>query len=160
MDSQHQIAYNQRIMKLLNGFAVALHLFIGIGALAGGLACIVDPNNPLGAPSSMLEGSPFSSFLIPGLVLFTLFGIGNLVQLIFMWKKVWWRSLGEGILGGGMVIWIVVQVLIIDSIVFLHIAFLAIGTIQAVVALRWFMKDHTLEHITSMYKGFRPTNHI
>jgi hypothetical protein len=152
------MAYNQAIMKLSNIIATAIHLFTGLGALAGGYACIADPYNPLGAPASMLEGSPFSSFLIPGLVLFILFGFGNLIQLLFIRKNVWWKSLGEGVLGGGMILWIVIQVAIIGSIVFLHIAFLAIGIIQAVIAARWAIKDNILERIGKALQRFRPDN--
>jgi hypothetical protein len=150
------MTYNQSVMKLSNIIATAIHLFTGVGALAGGSACLVDPFNPLGAPASMLEGSPFSSFLIPGLVLFILFGFGNLIQLLFIRKNVWWKSLGEGVLGGGMILWIGIQVAIIDSIVFLHIAFLVIGIIQAVIALRWAKKDKTIEHLRNMVWGSPP----
>lgn len=152
------MAYNQAIMKLSNIIAAAIHLFTGVGALAGGYACIADPYNPLGAPASMLEGSPFSSFLIPGLVLFILFGFGNLLQLLLIRKDVWWKSLGEGVLGGGMILWIVIQVAIIGSIVILHIAFLAIGIIQAVIAARWAIKDNILERIGKALQRFRPDN--
>jgi hypothetical protein len=41
----------------------------------------------MGAPVSMLEGSPFTSFLIPGIVLFVLFGIGNVIGAILSLTK-------------------------------------------------------------------------
>ena len=47
-----------------------LQLFIGLGAVAGGLGLVLEPDGSnLGMPLSMLEHSPFSDFLIPGLVL-------------------------------------------------------------------------------------------
>jgi hypothetical protein len=152
------MAYNHPVMKISNIIATAIHLFTGVGALAGGYACIADPYNPLGAPASMLDGSPFSSFLIPGLVLFILFGFGNLIQLLFIRKNVWWKSLGEGVLGGGMILWIVIQVAIIDSIVFLHFAFLTIGIIQAVIAVRWAVKENIFIRFGKALQGFRPDN--
>ena len=83
----------------------------------------------------MLEGSPFESFLIPGLVLFGLFGIGNIVGAVFLAKKVTWHGYIAGVLGSGMVIWIVIQVLIIDTIAFLHILFFFIGIVEATIGL-------------------------
>jgi len=37
-------------MKKAHTLLFALHLFVGIGALAGGLAAIVNPQDPLGVP--------------------------------------------------------------------------------------------------------------
>ncbi|RFU94496.1 hypothetical protein DYP60_09875 [Sphaerochaeta halotolerans] len=56
-------------MKLLRLLLLLIHVFVGLGALAGGYACLVDPVTPLGATTDMLQGSPFSTFLIPGIVL-------------------------------------------------------------------------------------------
>ena len=64
-------------MKLLRLLLLLIHVFVGLGALAGGYACLVDPVTPLGATTAMLQASPFSTFLIPGIVLFGLFGVGN-----------------------------------------------------------------------------------
>lgn len=121
--------------------AQVLHVIIGIGALAGGYACITDPINPLGAPLSMLEGSPFSSYMIPGFVLGIFFGLGNLLQIFFVSKRVWYRSIGEGLLGEGMIIWIIVQVLIINTITPLHVLFFLFGAIQGIIGLVWVGKE-------------------
>ncbi|HCG64117.1 MAG: hypothetical protein CVV48_07520 [Spirochaetae bacterium HGW-Spirochaetae-4] len=122
-------------MKYMKMLLFVMHVVIGVGALGGGYACIVEPLAPLGAPLSMLEGSPFESFLIPGLVLFGLFGIGNIVGAVFLAKKVTWHGYIAGVLGSGMVIWIVIQVLIIDTIAFLHILFFFIGIVEATIGL-------------------------
>lgn len=128
-------------MKFAVVLAQVLHVVIGIGASAGGYACISDPINPLGAPLSMLEGSPFSSYMIPGLVLGIFFGLGNLLQIFFVSKRVWYRSIGEGLLGGGMIVWIVVQLLIINTITPLHVLFFLLGAIQGVIGLVWLYKE-------------------
>ena len=112
-----------------------MHLVIGCGALAGGFACMINPVEPLGAPLSMLEGSIFTSFLIPGIVLFVVFGIGNLVALIVILKTCWAYGAILGSLGSALIIWIVVQVLIIGDIIALHIIFFTIGLFQAVMGL-------------------------
>lgn len=45
-----------------------LHIFLGVGALAGGGSMVIDPSGDLiHMPTSMLERSPFSDFLIPGI---------------------------------------------------------------------------------------------
>lgn len=127
-------------MKYMEKVLLVLHVVIGVGALGGGYACIVEPIAPLGAPISMLEGSPFDSFFMPGLVLFGLFGIGNSVGAVLLAKKFKWHGYIAGILGGGMVIWIVVQVLIIDTLAFLHILFFTFGVIEATIGLSMLLR--------------------
>ncbi|WP_422478168.1 hypothetical protein [Pleomorphochaeta sp. DL1XJH-081] len=118
-------------MKYVKVLLFVLHVVIGVGALGGGYACIVEPMAPLGAPLSMLEGSPFGSFFIPGVVLFGLFGIGNIVGAVLLARRFKWHGYIAGVLGGGMVLWIVIQVLIIKTIAFLHILFFFIGIVEA-----------------------------
>ena len=56
-----------------------LQLFIALGALGGGWGLITAPDGSnLGMPLSMLEHSPFPDFLIPGWILLTVLGLGNL----------------------------------------------------------------------------------
>ena len=54
-------------MKKAKSLLLALHVFVGIGALAGGLAAITNPNNPIGVTVDILENSPLAIFSIPGL---------------------------------------------------------------------------------------------
>lgn len=69
-------------MNLLYRILFILHLVVGIGAMFGGLAAITNPNNPVGVPTSILKNSPFSNFLIPGIILFTVIGLGNLLSAL------------------------------------------------------------------------------
>ena len=60
--------------------AVVLEVFLGLGALFGGGALILAPDGHLlGMPTSLLSGSPFPSYLVPGIVLFTLVGLAPLL---------------------------------------------------------------------------------
>jgi len=48
---------------------------LGIGAIFGGFVLMISPSGKLfGMPLSMLENSPFSNFLIPGIILFSVLG--------------------------------------------------------------------------------------
>ncbi len=58
----------------------ALELFVGIGALVGGGALALVPDGDvLRMPVSILEGSPFGTFFLPGLLLF--FAVGSVNTL-------------------------------------------------------------------------------
>ena len=71
-----------------------IQIFIGIGAVPAGIAMIVDPSgNKLGMSLEMLTNSPFSDFLIPGIFLLVVNGIGSLFGGIVSFLR--YRFAGE-----------------------------------------------------------------
>lgn len=112
-----------------------LHLIVGLGGLAGGYAGLTDIQQPLGAPHSMLEGSPFTSFFIPALFLFSVIGIGNLISALLVSRYSILGPLASFVTGFLLVAWIVIQCLVIHDIVALHVIFFCIGLMQVVLAL-------------------------
>src|SRR5207244_608690 len=60
--------------------AIVLEILLGIGAVGGGSMFILAPDGHLmGMPLKMLAGTPFHSFLVPGLLLFTFVGVGPIL---------------------------------------------------------------------------------
>lgn len=68
---------------------IYLLAFLGISALGGGAALIISPSGKLlgGLPLSILTRSPFTDFLIPGIILFTVLGLFPSVIVYFLLKK-------------------------------------------------------------------------
>ena len=62
---------------------------------------------------SMLEGSPFDSYLIPGLVLLLVLGVTPLAAAIGLRRRRTWAWWPAGVVGCGLVIWIAVEMTII-----------------------------------------------
>lgn len=122
-------------MKKVYGFIFALHAIVGIGGMAGGLAAILNPEAPMGAPVEMLKNSPFSNFLIPGIILFTVIGVGNVISAAIIPFK--WRFQGylSSVFSWALVIWIVVQCIMINSVMFPHVLFFIIGLVEAVLSM-------------------------
>ncbi len=112
-----------------------MHFFVGIGALFGGGAAILDPLNPLGVPLAILENSPFENFLIPGLILFLIIGIGSLVSGLMAVSKSDYQGYYSSVSSWALMIWIVVQCLMIRAVAFPHVLFFLIGLAGAVLAL-------------------------
>ena len=117
----------KRVYRLLFG----LHIFVGIGAMMGGLAAITNPWQPLGVPIKILKNSPFSSFLIPGIILFTVIGLGNVISAYMFHFKSKIQGYVSSIFSWALVIWIIVQCIMLNTVAFLHILFFTIGLIQA-----------------------------
>jgi hypothetical protein len=136
---------------------ILLQILLALGALAGGAALMAGPDGSiLGMPLTMLEHSPFSNYLIPGAILFTVLGIYPLVVAYCLWRRPTWRwpdalnpakdrhwawtaSLSVGII---LVIWITVQVLLIRSITFLHVLYFIWGWVLILLTLNGGVRRH------------------
>jgi len=118
-------------MKPIYRLIFALHVFVGIGAMAGGLAAITNPQNPFEMPAETLVNSPFSNFLIPGIILFTIIGLGNVFSALMFCFKSKYQGYISSVFSWALVIWIVVQCIMLNAVAFLHILFFSIGLLQA-----------------------------
>ncbi len=102
--------------------------------MAGGLAAITNPQAPLGMPVETLKNSPFENFLIPGIILFVVIGLGNLFSGAMYRAKTKYQGYISSVFGWALMIWIVVQCIMLWSVVFLHVLFFIIGLVQAVLS--------------------------
>lgn len=107
-----------------------LHLFVGIGALFGGMGAILNPQEPMGMSVELLENSPFSSYLIPGLTLFVLIGLGNIIAAFLIRSNHKFQIYISSLLGVILVSWILIQVSILGTFNFLHGFYLFLGLIN------------------------------
>lgn len=120
-----------------------------IGALFGGLALVVSPSGELlQMPLSMLEGSPFPDFLIPGLILLIILGIFPGILSIAIITRPQWKSfealnLYRGIhwswcyslyLGIMLVVWILLEIVWVGYDI-LQTIYGLLGVVILVVAL-------------------------
>jgi hypothetical protein len=121
-------------MKAVYRILFVLHLFTGAGGMFGGLAAILNPQNPLGMPAESLKNSPFENFLIPGIILLTVIGLGNLFCAAAILLNLRIQGYAGSITGWGLVIWITVQCIILGTIHLLHIVFFIIGICQALLS--------------------------
>jgi 4-hydroxybenzoate polyprenyltransferase len=99
---------------------MALHALTGtvllqaISGLAGGYALLADPSGDLiGLPLAWLEGTPFSDYFVPGIILFWVLGVGPLVVAWALWRGRSWAWYGSLVVGTGLAIWIVVEMVLI-----------------------------------------------
>lgn len=94
---------------------IVLLVVQAIGAIGGGAVLVISPDGDImRMPTSMLEGSPFDSFLIPGLILLLVLGIAPLVAAVGLLRRRTWAWWLAGVVGCGLLIWIAVEMTIID----------------------------------------------
>jgi hypothetical protein len=117
---------------------IGLLVFLSIGALAGGIALVSRPDGSvMHFETSLLAGSPFSDFFYPGLILGGLFGVGSLVVALLGWRRAPIAPFLAFAIGGALMIWIVVELLIIKELSFLHPTYFAIGALISAASMRW-----------------------
>ena len=117
-------------MKPYIGLGV-LQAFIGLGALGGGFMLVIDPSgSALGVPLSFLKGSPFPDFLIPGIFLLVVNGIGSLIGAGFSFSRRRYAQEIAIVLGTILVAWIVIQVIIIGSFSWMHVLYFILGVVE------------------------------
>lgn len=127
-------------MKLIRAIAVLALVFLGITALIGAIPLIIDPSGTiLSMPLSLLEHSPFSDFLIPGVILLVAECMLSFLVLAMLLRKSsrygWWVALQGCVLFG----WITIQVMMIRLVVWAHYVYWAIALILVVCG--WLLRN-------------------
>ena len=124
-----------------------LLLFNSAGAFYGGWNLMLHPDGSTMQMSlDWLQYSPFSDYLIPGIILFTvngLFGIFVFGTIIFRHKFYPWFVVAQGLILSG---WIVIQIIMVRSVVGIQVLFGSIGLL--LILLGWVLirinKDHKI----------------
>jgi hypothetical protein len=128
----------QSPLSLAGKVAIGFLVWLGLGALAGGVALVARPDGSvMGMSTSILAGSPFPDFLVPGLILGGLFGIGSLATAVAGMRHAVLAPTVAFAIGMGQMIWIVVELAIIRELSFLHPLMFGTGLVIAVASAIW-----------------------
>lgn len=144
---QHRLASADRRIErpVYVWLAVALELFTALGAIPVGLMFLTDTSGAtVGLPAGWIEGTGFGSYLVPGLYLLLVNGIGMLAVAalsVMRHRAAPWLT---GVLGAGLVVWILVEILLLPETMFLTWLFLAIGLVMGVISLAWLRRTGQL----------------
>lgn len=113
-------------------------ILLGVGALAGGIALVAKPDGSvMQFSTTLLAGSPFVDYLVPGLILGGVFGLGSLVVAFMGLRRSRRAPFIAFAIGCAQMIWIVVELAIIRELSFLHPTMFAVGLVIAVASVRW-----------------------
>ena len=110
---------------------VSLILFLGLSAIGGGGTLIISPSGTLlgGLPLSILQHSPFTNFLVPGIILFFILGFAPCLISIALIKKpksefaekfnlftdMYWAWSYSIYIAFALIIWIQVETIFVQS---------------------------------------------
>jgi hypothetical protein len=117
--------------------AVAMQLPVGLLAVPVGYEMIVNPGgSALGMPQAWIDATPFGSWLVPGIFLLLVNGIGQLLAAGLIIARHWLAPWLTGALGIGLTIWIAVQVVLMPFHP-LQPTLFVVGLIEGFIALFW-----------------------
>ena len=151
----------EKVMKIKitrNIFLILLG-FLGLGAIGGGSALIISPSGELlGMPLLMLEESPFNSFFVPGIILFSVLGLIPLMLIIALLKKpeskiaeqinffkdMHWAWTYSIYIGFTLIIWIQLQMVFIHGVHWVHNFYMFLAIVIIFIAL--------LPQVRNLYK--------
>ena len=113
-----------------------LQSLIGIGAVICGALLIISPDGRyLQMPIDMLKNSPFRNFLIPGIILFLVNGVGNIISAIICFKMHRIAGFAGLFFGFGLIIWIFVQVNMIGGGSWLQYLYFVLGILELLLGI-------------------------
>lgn len=123
----------KRTAYFAEGFLQSL---IGIGAVFGGALLIISPDGRyLQMSIDILQNSPFRNFLIPGIILFLVIGVGNVISAALCFKMHKIAGFAGLFFGFGLIIWIFVQVNMIGGGSWLQYLYFLLGIIEILLSI-------------------------
>ena len=119
--------------------AAGLEIFLGLGALFGGGALILAPDGHLlGMPTKLLAGSPFTSFLVPGIILFTVVGLAPLMAAALTIRRQALAPIAAVGVGVALIGWVSVEMVVLAGPGSLAwTLYLVLGTCIAAIGVAW-----------------------
>jgi hypothetical protein len=122
-----------KIVRVISMLALG---FLGITSIAGAIPMIADPSGGmLHMPISMIEHSPFRSFLIPGIILLVANGILSLLILVATARRAPRSGLLVALQGCVLAGWIGVEMIMMRLAAWPHYIYLAVALVLILCGL-------------------------
>ena len=116
---------------LLRRLLLGTLLFCAVSSFGGAWLGIVA--NGGGVSFRYLQGSPFSSYLVPGLILGVVVGGTQLAAAVGLWRRSGWALTASVVAGFGMLIWIFVELAVITEYSALQTIYFALGSVELIL---------------------------
>lgn len=114
---------------------LVLATFIAIGAIAGGLAMLIEPDGRLlGWTPELLAGTPFTDFIAPGLLLLLIVGGEHLRAIALLSASHRLAPPVAATAAGALLVWLVAQMILIGFF-WLQAVMLMVGLAEVTMAL-------------------------
>lgn len=107
-----------------------LCLLVGLTAIGGGVSLVLYPDGSrTQLPLTLLRYTPFRTYLVPGLLLSVVIGLGNAIAGVLALRGGASARRVALLAGGALVVWIVCEMLLLRTIHWLQILYLGLGAL-------------------------------
>jgi hypothetical protein len=125
--------------------AIVLEFLTAVMAIPVGLIFLNDPTGrSMGLPPEWIANTAFGNYVVPGLYLLLVNGIGMLLLAGLSVQRHWLAPWLTGTLGVGLIVWILVQLAIMPETMILQWVFLSVGIVLGFVAFFWLRRTGQL----------------
>ena len=118
---------------------LALLLFVGVGAVYGGVGLMV---NGMGMPTEWLDRTPVDRWTWPGVALLVTVAVPQLVAVWLVMRQDPRAGLVGLVVGAALVLWILVQLAVLQRYYVLQPVIAVIGVIEMLVSCSWIHRTH------------------
>jgi hypothetical protein len=129
VDESHQL--ERRVRTVAYRSLIVVSLFHALSAVGGGIGMVVADG--LSMPKSLLADSPFSTFLLPGLILAIVVGGTQTVASVRLLRRRPSALLWSAVAGFGMVIWIIAEIGFLQALTWAQMVYVVSGLLQLVL---------------------------
>jgi hypothetical protein len=112
----------------------ALELFVGLSAVMGGLQLV---RTGFGMPAGWLAHTPFTSWVVPGVLLLAAVALPHLVAFALTVADHPRAAVASALVGAALIGWIGVQILVLRRYFFLQPLIASLGAAELALALAW-----------------------
>jgi len=125
------------INKLIQYALGILQIFVGITAVLGGFGLVSDPSgSKMNVPLELLKNSLFTNYLIPGLVLLIVIGVGHVFAGIVIFLR--YRHAGNisVFFGAFLALYMIIEVWFLGLVNFSQPLYFLLGAIELIIGLK------------------------
>jgi hypothetical protein len=136
LNGEQRARAQEDILRLVQWTAILALGFLGISSVIGAVPMMLYPNgSPWQMPQSLLDSSPFESFLIPGIVLFIANGVLSLASLIGVIRRDPGYARWVVLQGAVLAAWLVIEIAMIRQVVTVHYIYGGLAVVMIISGL-------------------------
>ena len=125
------------INKLIRYALGLLQIFVGITAVLGGFGLVSDPSgSKMNVPLELLKNSPFTNYLIPGLVLLIVIGVGHVFAGIVTFLRHRYAGNISVFFGAFLALYMITEVWFIGLVNFSQPLYFILGAVELIFGLK------------------------
>lgn len=134
----HERVHVPRAMSTVRRLVLWLCVVTGVSAVAGGIGLLT------ARPPALLRNAFSEGYLVPGLILLLVIGLGNLGAAALEARRIERSELAVFFAGAALTGWILIQLVMIGSLSWLQLVYFLVG-LGTLAAARWLWRvRHTL----------------